>query len=144
MFVAAALPDETVAAVWESLAPVRDDFRGTRWMPPETLHLTLVFLGATDPARAAAIADAMAPVTARHAAYRTSVIGAGGRVDDRSRSRSGGVSMSRVAAKRLEAPLASGSCDGDAPKTSTRSGGRGEWSSSSLPGRTFGTPVSCS
>jgi len=49
--VAAALPEETASAVWDHLTPLRDRFRDVRWMPPELLHLTLVFLGQTEPER---------------------------------------------------------------------------------------------
>lgn len=89
-------------------------------MPPELLHLTLVFLGQTDPSRASVIADALAAESARRSAYRTTVSGAGGHVDDRQAARRGGVAwltlgdgFEETAALALDVDVAIGSATYD-------------------------------
>jgi len=53
-----------------------------RWVTPEKLHLTLVFLGATDPRRVDALKSAVRLVAARHAAFRVETGAAGGRINE--------------------------------------------------------------
>jgi RNA 2',3'-cyclic 3'-phosphodiesterase len=77
--------------VWESLAPLREQFPATRWIRPDLLHLTLVFMGQVDTARVAEINDGLRDVARRHAAFQTTIGGADGHVDDRPRARPGGV-----------------------------------------------------
>jgi len=60
-------------------------------MRPDVLHLTLVFMGQVDSARVLEISDGLAAVARRHAAFRTTIDGAGGHVDDRAGARPGGV-----------------------------------------------------
>ena len=45
--------------MFEALAPLREAFPAARWVAPHKLHLTLVFLGPTDPARVAHLTRAM-------------------------------------------------------------------------------------
>jgi len=52
-------------------------------MPLEMLHLTLVFLGATDPARVTPISTTLDSVAARHGPIGVRSGAAGGRTDDR-------------------------------------------------------------
>lgn len=60
-------------------------------MAPELLHLTLVFLGATDADHVPDITRALAGVARRHAPYEALTGIAGGRVNDRPQARRGGV-----------------------------------------------------
>jgi len=63
-----------------------------RWLPPEKLHLTLVFLGPTDPLHVSSIAAALASVAARHAPIAVETGKGGGRID----GRRGGVAWLRL------------------------------------------------
>jgi 2'-5' RNA ligase len=61
LFVAIDLDDEVRAAIAEEQKRLRRILADgqPRWVPPEQLHLTLVFIGETDDALLAAIVDAM-------------------------------------------------------------------------------------
>jgi 2'-5' RNA ligase len=77
--------------VWDGLAPVRARFPETRWIKPELLHLTLVFMGQVDAQRVAQLEAALAAVARRHDAFLTTTSGASGHIDDRPGARRGGV-----------------------------------------------------
>jgi 2'-5' RNA ligase len=64
-----------------------------RWLAPEKLHLTLVFLGDTDPARVTLLTQAMAVVAGTREAFAVSTGEAGGRIG----GRRGGVAWLRLA-----------------------------------------------
>ena len=49
MFVAAEVPQDVREDIGDAIEPVRNEFPGTRWVPPENWHVTVMFLGATDP-----------------------------------------------------------------------------------------------
>ena len=59
LFVAIEIPDEVKAALGAALGDHREG-RAVRWSSPETLHLTLKFLGETDESAVPAIASALA------------------------------------------------------------------------------------
>lgn len=90
---AAALPPDTAAAVWAATAHLRRRFPEARWSPVEKLHLTLVFLGATDPDRVDHVASAVARASAAFAPFEVRT-GAGGGY---ARGRRGGVAWLRLA-----------------------------------------------
>jgi len=93
LFVAAPMPAPVAAAAFEALAGLRARHPGARWLPPEKLHLTLVFLGQTNARQIERIAGATAAVAARHHAYQVTTGEGGGRVNtDR-----GGVCWLRLA-----------------------------------------------
>ena len=102
LFVAAPLPDAFGASVFDTLAPLRAAFPGTRWMPPEVLHLTLLFMGDVHSGRVPQINEGLAAVAARHAQFVTRTSGAGGHVDDRPGARRGGVAWLTLDAGALE------------------------------------------
>ena len=77
--------------VWHELAPLRDRFPDVRWLSPELLHLTLVFLGQTESDRVPAIASSVATIADAHAAYGTTVSGAGGHISNGTSPRRRGV-----------------------------------------------------
>lgn len=97
LFVAATLPEPAPEAVWTALAPLRGAHPSVRWMRPEQLHLTLVFLGQTDASRVRDIVAALQRVAAGHARYGAATGDAGGRVDERPNARRGGVAWLRLA-----------------------------------------------
>jgi 2'-5' RNA ligase len=82
--------------VADLLAPLTGRFPTVRWMSPELLHLTLVFLGQTDAARVADLERALVGVAQRHVPYEAQTGAAGGRVDDRPGARRGGVAWLRL------------------------------------------------
>lgn len=86
---AAAAADEA----WRALAGLRTRHPDARWLPPQKLHLTLVFLGQTDVRQVDRIATATAAVAARHQAYPVATGDGGGRVN----TQRGGVCWLRLA-----------------------------------------------
>jgi 2'-5' RNA ligase len=49
LFVAAELPDDVRSTISEGIAPLLNEVPGARWVPPENWHVTVKFLGATEP-----------------------------------------------------------------------------------------------
>lgn len=93
LFVAAPLPEIAAARAWEALAGVRILHPLVRWLPPNKLHLTLVFLGSTDAGRVDEIALAVATGAGTHSPFEVRTGDAGGRVG----GRRGGVAWLRLA-----------------------------------------------
>jgi RNA 2',3'-cyclic 3'-phosphodiesterase len=81
------------ARVWNGLERVRARHTDVRWLTPERLHLTLVFLGSTDAERVPVLADAIRDVAAAHSSFGVATGDAGGRVG----GRRGGVAWLRLA-----------------------------------------------
>jgi 2'-5' RNA ligase len=73
------MPDEAIAATMESLRPLRARFPSARWIGADALHVTLVFLGSTDPGLAAAIAGATDDAARRRSPIEIQLGGGGGR-----------------------------------------------------------------
>lgn len=71
------------ARVWETTAAVRTAHPMVRWLPINKLHLTLVFLGETDPSRIEALAAAVEGVAGAHQPFYVATGDAGGRVGGR-------------------------------------------------------------
>lgn len=65
LFVAVEVPAGPKAAVSDVVAPWRAH-RSVRWARPETLHLTVKFLGEADEDRIPALVEALSAVAARH------------------------------------------------------------------------------
>lgn len=80
---AAPLPEEAAARAWSALSGVRDAHPDVRWLAPEKLHLTLVFLGQTDASRVPVLIEALGGVSPMHAPFRVMTGDAGGRVAGR-------------------------------------------------------------
>ena len=87
-FVAVPLPDPlraalaSAAAQWRS----RDDLAGMSWTDPAGWHVTLAFLGATEPARVPALVRRLADAAAAHRPWATATGGLSG-FPSRSRAR---------------------------------------------------------
>jgi 2'-5' RNA ligase len=77
LFVAIEIPDVAKAAVCEAFAPWRERFPDARWVPPESQHVTVKFLGSTWPRLAGWVPDRVAEVAAEHGAFSTRVLGVG-------------------------------------------------------------------
>jgi 2'-5' RNA ligase len=83
LFVAAVVPGEVTAALWDRLGEVRRRHPDVRWTPPENWHVTLVFLGASEPALVPAIGEVVEVVAGRYAPLDVVIDGVGGRAEDR-------------------------------------------------------------
>jgi 2'-5' RNA ligase len=75
------------------MAALRERNPDARWLPPHKLHLTLVFLGQTEPGDVQRIAAVTAAVAQRHRAYEVVTGDGGGRVH----TERGGVCWLRLA-----------------------------------------------
>jgi 2'-5' RNA ligase len=67
------------------LAPLQDEFPGVRWLPPDSLHLTVLFIGDTDPARIPDVGAAMEAVAAGQPPFEIRTARGGGRTGPRHR-----------------------------------------------------------
>ena len=81
------------ARVWETLAEVRTLHPSVKWLPINKLHLTLVFLGQTDPARVPELTAVVERVAEQHERFDVATGDAGGKLQDRR----GGVAWLRLA-----------------------------------------------
>lgn len=80
LFIALPLPPDVRRSLWGQLAFYRERHRAARWLPPETWHLTLLFLGSVPEGRAeevVALIDHVAGIAHR---FSVAVAGSGGRV----------------------------------------------------------------
>ena len=83
LFVAAPVPEMAAARVWEALADVRTLHPAVKWLPMNKLHLTLLFLGQTDPARVPDLSEAVKRVALKHEPFDVATGDGGGRIHDR-------------------------------------------------------------
>ena len=77
LFVALPVAPGARRAVGERVEAERRSLPPARWVRPENLHLTLVFLGELDPDRVGPLAAALAPAFAAHPPLRLRLAGAG-------------------------------------------------------------------
>lgn len=75
LFLAGVIPDALKESLQAELEPVRAATPQARWLPPESLHLTLVFLGSVPDASVPALRHAFAAVCARHRAVTLTLSG---------------------------------------------------------------------
>jgi 2'-5' RNA ligase len=73
LFVAVNLPATVRETVYDALAPVRRAVPEVRWTKPESLHVTLMFLGDTDEAKCDAVITALAAAARRHSPFRIAI-----------------------------------------------------------------------
>jgi RNA 2',3'-cyclic 3'-phosphodiesterase len=67
LFLAAEVPEGVKTALGVAIEPWRRTLPGARWIPPESWHITLKFLGPTDPQRLQWIEEAIGSVASAHA-----------------------------------------------------------------------------
>lgn len=76
------MPAADAERAWQMLAPLRGRHPDARWLSPDKLHLTLVFLGSTDAAAVPGLTAAVGRVAAAHERYAAATGTGGGRVHD--------------------------------------------------------------
>ena len=72
LFVAAELPEELLDALAETSAALRDTVRG-RYVAPDSLHVTLAFLGEVEGARLPEVEEALVRACAGHEAFEVTL-----------------------------------------------------------------------
>lgn len=77
LFVALEIPEALRAALAARVHEARRRLPEARWVSPEGLHLTLLFIGEAPPEVAETLCGALAPVFARHRPMRLRLSGAG-------------------------------------------------------------------
>jgi 2'-5' RNA ligase len=77
LFVAASVPSSLAASIEAAIDPWKALVPGARWTPAERLHLTLRFLGSTEPGRVPWIEDRLAEAAARCRPFDVVVHGLG-------------------------------------------------------------------
>lgn len=87
------MPAEARTTLDEALGLYRRRHATCRWLPVESWHLTLLFLGAVDPGRVAELERILAAVAATQAPFRVTVHGGDGRA-----GRDEGVAWLRIGA----------------------------------------------
>ena len=117
---AAPLPADAAARTWSALAELRGRHPDARWLPPDKLHLTLVFLGQTHAGEVERISAAAAAVAGRHEPYAAATGEGGGRLSDHRggvcwlRLASGGPETAAIALE-LDAQMGSATYDAARP-----------------------------
>ncbi|MDQ3870458.1 MAG: RNA 2',3'-cyclic phosphodiesterase [Chloroflexota bacterium] len=76
-FVAISLPEDVQQEVVQRLAALRSDEPSTRWVAAPNLHLTLLFLGDTEPAAVPEIVEQLRAVAAAQPPFAIELAGAG-------------------------------------------------------------------
>ena len=78
LFVAVALPDHALRALGEAIDRLRAELSGAfRWSTPETMHLTVRFIGGTPPGRVPEVTAALEEAAARCGRLELRLDGAG-------------------------------------------------------------------
>ena len=77
LFVAVDLPDDVRDALAAAVAPLRALLPNARWIPPESWHVTLKFLGSAPAATVEEVASAVGDAVAEHAVFRARLSGVG-------------------------------------------------------------------
>lgn len=77
LFVAAPVPADLAASIEAAIDPWKAAVPGARWTPPERRHLTLRFLGSTEPGRVRWIEDRLAEAATRCRPFEAVVRGLG-------------------------------------------------------------------
>jgi 2'-5' RNA ligase len=75
LFLAGIVPDAVKQSLHAQLEPVRAATPQARWLPPESLHLTLVFLGSVDDAAVLPLQAAFGATCGRHRALSLALAG---------------------------------------------------------------------
>lgn len=75
LFLAGLVPDSVKEMLQAQLEPVRAATPQARWLPPESLHLTLVFLGSVDEAAVPRLREAFGGACGHHRALSLTLAG---------------------------------------------------------------------
>lgn len=78
LFVAIEIPPSVADEIEAALAPWRRALPGVGWVPRENWHLTMRFLGSTDPSAVPLVRERLAQVAEASAPFQTRVRGLGG------------------------------------------------------------------
>ena len=73
LFVGAEVPEDVRAAVAHAVSPLRERYPRARWVPTGNQHVTLKFLGSTDPRLVEWVAASIGAVASRQGAFETRV-----------------------------------------------------------------------
>lgn len=77
LFVALVPPEDVLTEIAESVADLRGEWPGLRWVPQRLWHVTLAFLGETDEALLPGLRAGLARAAARHDPREVAFAGAG-------------------------------------------------------------------
>jgi 2'-5' RNA ligase len=77
LFVAIEVPEGPREEIRRRLQAVRGQLPPARWVDPEAIHLTLIFLGAIDEAALPALSAALAGAAAAHPPFSLALVGGG-------------------------------------------------------------------
>lgn len=77
LFIALPVAESVRADIERRAVQARRELPNARWIKAETMHLTLVFLGETDPARRSALDEVLRPVFAAREPFEVQVTGGG-------------------------------------------------------------------
>jgi len=74
------VPQSAAAAIADALAPLRQPHPQVRWLPPDSLHLTVLFLGGTPVARLPELRAALDDIAVHRHQFEIRTDAGGGRV----------------------------------------------------------------
>jgi 2'-5' RNA ligase len=77
LFVAVDVPDDVRDALASAIEPLRGLLPKAKWIPPESWHVTLKFLGSVPPATLDAVVGAVGEAAEEHTAFRARLSGVG-------------------------------------------------------------------
>jgi len=77
LFVALEIPEEVRSEVERRAEAARRELPKARWVKPASLHLTLAFLGETDPSRLPLLSQHLAPAFAASPPFTLELVGSG-------------------------------------------------------------------
>jgi 2'-5' RNA ligase len=77
LFVAADIPDDVRGPLAEAIEPLRERLPSARWTPAANWHVTLKFLGSTQPRLVEWVTESVERAVSTAAPFRTSVAGLG-------------------------------------------------------------------
>src|SRR5262249_7320362 len=77
LFVAISLPDEILQQLEELQKKLKRFARDAKWVKPQSIHLTLKFLGYVDPVKIPAIANSLAKISNESSSATVQIKGCG-------------------------------------------------------------------
>jgi len=77
LFIAIDIPDEIKRAISELIGRLKKTGSDVKWVRPETVHITLKFLGEVEESKIKAITDRLEMISKRHAPFELEAVGTG-------------------------------------------------------------------